>query len=80
MTVRFLGRIKTTTRGGCSRCGHKQVNSHRFQYVDRIIGMDGRYQTYVVGKEYEVSQREGEFLLSLTYIDQGQEKHCFEIA
>lgn len=80
MTVRFLGRLKTVSRGGCSRCGHRQVNSRQFQYVDRIIGMDGRFHQYIVGHEYEVSEREGNYLLGLTYLDGGVEKHCFEVA
>jgi hypothetical protein len=42
--------------------------------------MDGRFHQYIVGHEYEVSEREGNYLLGLTYLDGGVEKHCFEVA
>lgn len=48
-------------------------------YVDRIFTPNGM-KTFVVDHVYDVSQNEGNFLLGLTYMDGGQEKHCFEVA
>ncbi len=79
MRVKFLGRRKTVSRGGCSRCGHRQVTSSRYMYIDRIFTPNGM-KTFVVDHVYDVSQNEGNFLLGLTYMDGGQEKHCFEVA
>ena len=67
MKVVFHGTIEKKSSGGCN-CKGKTTNSS-FVRSKMYILPSGRAETFIVGKPVEVSERDGEFLLSYIYKD-----------
>ena len=62
MTIKFNGIIEKKTRG-CPVCG-KSKTEMVFSTVKSFYLPSGRNQTFRVGKEYEVSEKDAKFLLT----------------
>lgn len=67
MKVVFNGTIEKKSSGGCNCKG--KVSSSSFVRSKMYIMPSGRSQTFVVGQPVEVSERDGQFLLSYIYTD-----------
>lgn len=67
MKVVFNGTIEKRSSGGCNCKG--KVSSSSFVSSKRYILPSGRSEQFVVGKPVEVSERDGNFLLSYIYKD-----------
>ena len=67
MTVVFNGTIEKKASGGCNCKG--KVTSSSFVRSKMYILPSGRSEHFVVGQPKEVSQQDGEFLLSYVYKD-----------
>ena len=63
MKVRFKGTTETRT-GGCSVCGAGHKSKHKFVMVKQYIMPSGMMKTFRAGNVEEVSDTDGEFLLS----------------
>ena len=78
MKLRFNGIIEETQRG-CRPCHgrtmHSQMTTHKAYYLP-----SGRHMTFRVGVPAEVSDIDGEYLLSETYkAADGKTKKVFEV-
>lgn len=67
MKVVFNGTIEKKTGGGCN-C-HGKHTSSSFVRSKMYILPSGRAENFIVGQPKEVSERDGEFLLSYIYKD-----------
>lgn len=67
MKVVFNGTIEKKTSGGCNCRG--KTTSSSFVRSKMYILPSGRSQNFVVGQPVEVSERDGQFLLSYIYKD-----------
>lgn len=67
MKVVFNGTIEKRSSGGC-KCKGK-TSSSTFVKNKMYILPSGKSQTFVVGQPVEVSERDGNFLLSYIYKD-----------
>ena len=67
MKVVFNGTVEKRTSGGCNCKG--KTTSSSFIRSKMYILPSGRAETFIVGKPVEVSERDGEFLLSYIYKD-----------
>lgn len=67
MKVVFNGTVEKRSSGGCNCKG--KVTSSSFVRSKMYILPSGQTQTFIVGKPEEVSEMDGEFLLSYVYKD-----------
>ena len=67
MKVVFNGTIEKRQSGGCNCKG--KVSSSSFVRSKMYIMPSGRSHTFVVGQPVEVSEKDGQFLLSYIYKD-----------
>lgn len=67
MTVVFNGTVEKKTSGGC-KCKGKTTSSS-FVRSKMYILPSGRTKTFIIGQPVEVSERDGQFLLSYIYKD-----------
>ena len=67
MKVVFNGTVEKRSSGGCN-CKGKRTSSS-FVRSKMYILPSGRTQTFTVGQPIEVSERDGQFLLSYIYKD-----------
>lgn len=67
MKVVFNGTVEKRTSGGCNCRGKKTSSS--FVRSKMYILPSGRSQTFIVGQPVEVSERDGQFLMSYIYKD-----------
>ena len=67
MKVVFNGTVEKRSSGGCN-CKGKTTNS-TFIRSKMYILPSGRSETFIVGQPVEVSERDGQFLLSYIYKD-----------
>ncbi len=67
MKVVFNGTIEKKSSGGCNCKG--KTSSSTFVRSKMYILPSGRSETFVVGQPKEVSDRDGQFLLSYVYKD-----------
>ena len=67
MTVVFNGTIERRSSGGCNCKG--KVTSSSFVRSKMYILPSGRTENFIAGQPKEVSQQDGEFLLSYVYKD-----------
>lgn len=73
MKIKFLGIKGESKSKGCSSCGGLKRTYDRFEYTKRIIFPSGKTETFTVGREYELNEREAEFLTTFSYMN-GTEK------
>lgn len=77
MKVVFNGVLETKT-GGCVPCGTKRTSKHDLATSKFYILPSQTKKTFYVGRVEEVSDKDGEFLLSYTYTDKdGNLQHTF---
>ena len=69
MKVRFNGMFVKKSRG-CGCGGQKTTDGRAFITHKTFILPSGRITPFSIGQEYEVSDLDGNFLLSYTQIDQ----------
>lgn len=67
MKVVFNGTVEKKSSGGCNCKG--KVTKSSFVRSKLYILPSGRSQNFIVGKPVEVSERDGQFLLSYIYRD-----------
>ena len=67
MKVVFNGTVEKRTNGGCNCKG--KTTSSSFIRSKMYILPSGRTENFIVGQPKEVSERDGEFLLSYIYKD-----------
>lgn len=77
MRIKFLGIKGTERKSGCPVCGSKSRVSNTVSYTKRMILPSGRVMIFVLNKEYEVAQDEGEFLLAYHYDFGGKATYPF---
>lgn len=68
MTIEFKGMLTLKSKG-CAKCGTKQKSEYGFVDSRRFILPSGIQRTFHVGRKEEVTERDGEFLLSYNYED-----------
>ena len=67
MKVVFNGTVEKRTSGGCNCKG--RITSSSFVRAKMYILPSGKTENFIVGQPKEVSERDGEFLLSYIYKD-----------
>lgn len=68
MRVRFNG-MYSTAKTGCVPCGHRVQSKRTFLTSRSFILPSGNTKSFHIGEEYEVSELDGNFLLSYSQID-----------
>lgn len=68
MKVVFNGTVEKRVTGGGCRC-KSRVSSASFVRTKMYILPSGQTKTFYAGKEAEVSEQDGDFLLSYVYKD-----------
>lgn len=68
MKIRFNGMFRTIKKG-CAPCGHKVVSGKAFLSTWSPILPSGVMRTFHVNEVYEVSEADGNFLLSYSQVD-----------
>ncbi len=77
MKVVFNGILEKTS-GGCIPCGAKRASKMHMTAMKQYILPSGVMKTFRVGRTEEVSDKDGEFLLSYMYTDKnGEQKSVF---
>lgn len=77
MKLIFNG-ILEQRNGGCKPCGHKSNSKLIMGTSKMFILPSGVSKTFFVGRESEVSDSDGAFLLTFTYTDEhGKEQRAF---
>lgn len=78
MKIRFNGIIEERS-GGCKACGRK--GSKRVFVTSKMyILPSGRSIDFMIGRQYEVSERDASFLLNYRYMTaDGEVRHVFEV-
>lgn len=79
MKIKFNGALEKRERGGCKPCGKKGKSENVFVTTRNYILPSGVTMTFRVGVVEEVSDKDGEFLLSYNAPDvNGQMRQVFE--
>ena len=68
MKVVFNGVLEKKS-GGCVPCGRKRASKQTMVMTKMFILPSGMTKTFYAGREEEVSDKDGEFLMSYTYTD-----------
>lgn len=78
MKVIFNGILETKS-GGCVPCGQKHSTVTRTMTTKkRYILPSGEFRTFIVGKVEDVTEQDGDFLMSYVYTDKdGVQKTVF---
>lgn len=69
MKVKFNG-IMTTIQTGCVPCGHGGTSTRGFKSSEWLMLPSGSQKEFHKGEVVEVSDYDGEWLLTLMYVDQ----------
>lgn len=77
MIVKFLGEKGERKKTGCPVCGTRIRVSNTISYTKRMILPSGRVMVFVLNREYEVNEKEGQFLLDYHYTYNNEEMHPF---
>lgn len=73
MRVVFSGILEKQT-SGCKPCGARKVSKKVMSTKKSYILPSGETKTFYVGRPQDVSEEDGEFLLTYTYTDEHGEK------
>ena len=68
MKVRFNG-LYQNVKTGCAPCGHRVQGKRTFLVSKSFILPSGQTKSFHIGEEYEVSDLDGNFLLSYSQVD-----------
>lgn len=68
MKIVFNG-VLEEKKSGCGACGKRVTSKYSFTNSKRYILPSGATKTFYVGKVEEVSERDGQFLLSYVFND-----------
>lgn len=77
MRLRFNGIMQQKTGGGCSKCGQKSTSKYNMVASKMFILPSGRTVTFFAGREEEVSEEDGKFLLQYKYAKDGVTQSAF---
>lgn len=78
MKIMFNGIIEKT-RKGCGACGRRRTENQFLNHKTYILP-SGQSKTFIAGRVEEVSERDGDFLLSYKYqTPEGETKNVFEV-
>lgn len=81
MRIRYTGIKGMKRTSGCSACGRRHTQRvDGVQYSTRMMLPSGRMVVFVLNHDYEVSEEDGNFLLSYTYNNRGFEEHPFVLS
>lgn len=75
MIVVFNGTMDNSGNSGCSSCGHRRTGKTSFVTTKRYILPSGVMQVFRAGVAVDVSDDDGQFLLSYRYTDNNGEEH-----
>lgn len=79
MKIKFNGILEKRESGGCGACGKKAKGNAVFVTTRTYILPSGIVTDFRTGEVYEVSDTDGEFLLSYNGPDaNGQSRYVFE--
>lgn len=78
MKVKFNGLMEDVKRGGCTSCGKAGISEKRFISTKSYFMPSGLQKTFIVGETYEVSERDGSFLLSYMETSKDGQRRIFE--
>lgn len=76
MKIKFNGMFQTM-QSGCIPCGRKGTTKKSFSSSKSVILPSGNQKIFHRGEEVEVSDLDGEWLLSWTETESGMERHIF---
>lgn len=76
MKIVFNG-IVETIKSGCGACGKRRVSGKSYVTTKTYILPSGLTKTFRVGEEQEVSDRDGQFLLSYQTEDENGTRSVF---
>lgn len=79
MKIKYLGVYEEKTRTGCPVCGARTVSSYAPKYHLSIKFPNGLHKTFILNQVMEVTQEQGEYLLRLSYLYKGEERHPFAL-
>lgn len=84
MIVKFKGLIERKPKiatSGCQTCGKKGLDVSGYTRVTRkeYLLPSGRRLNVVIGREYEVNDMDGMFLLSQAYQYENEPRNVFEV-
>lgn len=77
MRLKFNGSMEKNSKG-CPVCGGRHTE-YRFTTTRSFYLPSGSMKTFRAGQTYDVTERDGEFLLTYRYMVNGKEKHAFEV-
>ena len=77
MRIQFNGIIEQRS-GGCGVCGRRRGSSQLLTHKYYALP-SGAVKKFRVGVPQEVSEQDGQFLLKLKYLSNGEEKKVFEV-
>ena len=81
MKIKFNGVLEKVRKSGCSVCGNKRKTSYGMATSKMYFLPSGQTKTFRVGKVSEVSEEDGNFLLSYNTTDvNGMTRKVFERA
>lgn len=64
MRIKYLGK-KISRKHGCPVCGGRGKTEYKIAAVNTYYTPSGHRLTFRIGNEYDVTEEDGEFLLSL---------------
>lgn len=77
MRLKFNGSMQKKSKG-CPVCGNR-VSEYKFTAARSFYLPSGSMKTFRAGQTYDVSETDGNFLLTYRYMANGKEKHAFEV-
>lgn len=81
MKVKFLGvATRKTQHFGCNGCGSGGSMSGVYKHTKKTVALlSGQLLDVTLGKEYEVSDEDGFYLLNLCYVFDNKRLPMFEV-
>ena len=77
MRLKFNGTMEKKA-SGCPVCGGRR-STFKFTSVRSFYLPSGAMKTFRAGQTYDVTERDGNFLLTYRYVMNGKEQHAFEV-
>lgn len=78
MKIKYLGIRSTQKSTGCPVCRRRSRPNNTLKYTQYMtIPSTGRRIHFILGEIKEVTEDEGEYLKSWTYVSRGQVMHPF---
>lgn len=78
MKLKFNGYVEKISKG-CRVCGKSNKSTLKFTRKKELFLPSGKHNTYVMGSVYTENKEDAEFLLELTYTQNGIIKKMFSV-